>query len=145
MMKLKKIKIFEKKEDFDETLYPGKEWDDDADYNLDDDDDDDDMGHLCYLLRQMIYNSGIDNYSVENIGLDISISVQFNRKEQLSYILKVFSIIKRIKKDILAQYVSEKSNEFEMWQTKSGDPVITFYFNYDDEDSYKQDYGDFPW
>lgn len=164
-MKLKKFNLFEKREgfdDIDEPLNPKKEWnsyDDDYDYDDDDEftkDDDynseedensDDMDHLCYLLRQMMYNSGIDDISVESSGLDISISVQFNRKEQLKDIVKVFGIIKKIKRDILAQY----EDSFEMWETKSGNPVITFDFNYDDRDSkgstnYRQDADDdYPW
>ena len=163
-MKLKKFNLFEKREgfdDIDEPLYPRKEWnsydddddddyenyDDDEfekdDYNPEEDENSDDMDHLCYLLRQMMYNSGIDDVSVESSNLDISISVQFNRKEQLKDILKVFGVIKKIKKDILAQY----EDSFEMWETKSGNPVITFEFNYDDGGSggtYTTD-GDYPW
>lgn len=162
-MKLKKFNLFEKREgfdDIDEPLYPRKEWnsyddddddyenyDDDEfekdDYNPEEDENSDDMDHLCYLLRQMMYNSGIDDVSVESSNLDIAISVQFNRKEQLKDILKVFGVIKKIKKDILAQY----EDSFEMWETKSGNPVITFEFNYDDGGSggtYTTD-GDYPW
>jgi hypothetical protein len=156
-MKLKKFNLFEKREGFDdiyEPLYPKKEWnsyddddyDDDNDdefvkddnYNHEDDESSDDMDHLCYLLRQMIYNSGIYDVSVQSSGLDISISVQFNRKEQLKDIVKIFGIIKKIKKDILAQY----EDSFEMWETKSGNPVITFDFILDDSISKDNDY---PW
>ena len=153
-MKLKKFNIFEKREGFDDIYDPYDDYEDDDfsgdnDYNPEDDENSDDMQHLCYLLRQMFYNVGIDDISVESSNLDISISVQFNRKEQLKDILKVFSVIKKIKKDILAQY----EDSFEMWETKSGNPVITFDFNYDDgttSDStttnYRQDSDDdYPW
>ena len=147
-MKLKKFNIFEKREGFDDIYDPYDDYDeeefysDDRDYNQEDDNNSDDMDHLCYLLRQMLYNIGMDYVNVENNGLDISISVQFNRKEQLKDIVKVFSVIKKIKKDILAQY----EDSFEMWETKSGNPVITFDFNLDDtKGSSKDEDNDYPW
>lgn len=159
-MKLKKFNLFEKREGFDD-IYEPLDYDDDLygrpyysdkdsddeddeseDYNEMDEQNDDDMQHLCYLLRQMFYNSGVDEVSVESDGLSVSISVQFNRKEQLRDVLKVFNVVKKIKKDILPQY----EDSFEMWETKQGGPVITFDFNLDDgksSDSTSDD--DYPW
>lgn len=149
-MKLKKFNIFEKREGFDDIYDPYEDDDyeffsDDENYNPEDDENSDDMDHLCYLLRQMLYNTGMDEISVESNGLDISMSVQFRRKEQLKDIVKVFSVIKKIKKDILAQY----EDSFEIWETKTGNPVITFDFNLDSDKSktnYRQDEDDdYPW
>lgn len=151
-MKLKKFNLFQEREGFDDIYgYEDDSYEDDfsmddKEYDPTEDEDSDDMDHLCYLLRQMMYNSGIDDVSVESSGLDISISVQFNRKEQLRDIVKVFGVIKKIKKDILAQY----EDSYEIWETKTGSPVITFDFNYDDgtesisKTSYKED-DDYPW
>lgn len=135
-MKLKKFNLFQEREGFDDIYdydysdgYGDDDFSsDDKEYDPSEDEDSDDMEHLCYLLRQMMYNSGVDEVSVESRGLDISISVQFNRKEQLKDIVKTFGVIKKIKRDILAQY----EDSYEIWETKKGSPVITFDFNYDD-------------
>jgi hypothetical protein len=150
-MKLKKFNQLFEREGFDD-IYEPFDYDDDDDYRYDkeykgedEDDSDDDMSHLCYLLRSMFNNSNVD-VNVENSGLDLSITAQFARRESLSDIVKVFEIIKKIKKDVLAQY----SSSYEMWETKSGSPMITFEFMLDDDDDKdgvvtddKSD--DYPW
>jgi hypothetical protein len=150
-MKLKKFNQLFEREGFDDIYEPF----DDDDYNdyrydkeykgEDEDDSDDDMSHLCYLLRSMFNNNNID-VNVENSGLDLSITAQFARRESLSDIVRVFEVIKKIKKDILAQY----SSSYEMWETKSGSPMITFEFMLEDDDDKdgvvtddKDD--DYPW
>lgn len=149
-MKLKKFNQLFEREGFDDIYEPFDE--DDYNYSRDDeykgedeDDSDDDMSHLCYLLRSMFNNSNID-VNVENSGLDLSITAQFGRRESLSDIIRVFEVIKKIKKDILAQY----SSSYEMWETKSGSPMITFEFMLEDDDDKdgvvtddKDD--DYPW
>jgi hypothetical protein len=84
--------------------------------------------------------------NVENSGLDLSITAQFARRESLSDIVKVFEVVKKIKKDILAQY----SSSYEIWETKQGTPMITFEFMLEDDDDKdgvvtddKDD--DYPW
>jgi hypothetical protein len=147
-MKLKKFNQLFEREVFDRD-----EWfqDEDDDYSgkdeykgEDDDDSDDDMSHLCYLLRSMFNNSNID-VEVSNKGLDLSITAQFARRESLSDIVKVFEVVKKIKKDILAQY----SSSYEIWETKKGTPMITFQFMLeDDEDGdgvVTDDKDDYPW
>lgn len=147
-MKLKKFKQIVEREGFDDIDYPFYDNDDeeykDEEDEEDDSDSDDDMSHLCYLLRSMFNN--IIDVNVENSGLDVSITAQFGRRESISDVVKVFEIIKKIKKDILAQY----SSYYEMWETKSGLPMITFEFTLDGDDDKdgivtndKDD--DFPW
>lgn len=151
-MKLKKFNQLFEREGFDDIDNPFYD-DEDDDYSRydkeyqgeDENDEDDDMSHLCYLLRSMFNNSNID-VNVENSGLDLSITAQFARRESLSDIVKVFEIVKKIKKDILAQY----SSSYEMWETKSGSPMITFEFMLEDDDDKdgvvtddKDD--DYPW
>ena len=150
-MKLKKFNQLFEREGFDDI--DGYDYEDDYDYSREDeykgdddeDDSDDDMSHLCYLLRSMFNNSNVD-VNVENSGLDLSITAQFARRESLSDIIKVFEIVRKIKKDVLAQY----SSSYEMWETKSGSPMITFEFMLDDDDDKdgvvtddKDD--DYPW
>jgi len=151
-MKLKKFNQLFEREGFDDIDDPFYDEDDnysryDKEYQGEDEDDsdDDDMSHLCYLLRSMFNNSNID-VNVENSGLDLSITAQFARRESLSDIVKVFEVVKKIKKDILAQY----SSSYEIWETKQGTPMITFEFMLEDEDSDKDgvvtgDKDDYPW
>ena len=150
-MKLKKFNQLFEREGFDD-IYEPFDYDDDDDYRYDkeykgedEDDSDDDMSHLCYLLRSMFNNSNVD-VNVENSGLDLSITAQFARRESLSDIVKVFEIVRKIKKDVLAQY----SSSYEIWETKTGTPMITFEFMLDDDDDKdgvvtddKND--DYPW
>lgn len=148
-MKLKKFnQLFEREgfDDIDNFYYDYDEDDDDEYYSRydkkskekeDDYDYDDDMSHLCYLLRSMFNNSNID-INVENNGLDLSITAQFDKRESLTDIIKVFEIIKKIKKDILCQY----SASYEMWQTKSGLSMITFEFNLEDDNKNDIDHED---
>jgi hypothetical protein len=151
-MKLKKFNQLFEREGFDDI--DGYDYEDDYDYSRedeykgdDDDDSDDDMSHLCYLLRSMFNNSNVD-VNVENSGLDLSITAQFARRESLSDIVKVFEIVKKIKKDVLAQY----SSSYEIWETKTGTPMITFEFMLDDDDDDDKDgvvaddkNDDYPW
>jgi hypothetical protein len=149
-MKLKKFNQLFEREGFDDI--DGYDYEDDYDgrYDKDDyrgedeDDSDDDMSHLCYLLRSMFNNSNID-VNVENSGLDLSITAQFARRESLSDVVKVFEVVKKIKKDILAQY----SSSYEIWETKSGSPMITFEFMLEDDDDkdgvVTGDKDDYPW
>jgi hypothetical protein len=151
-MKLKKFNQLFEREGFDDIYEPFDYDDDDDDYRYDkeykgedEDDSDDDMSHLCYLLRSMFNNSNVD-VNVENSGLDLSITAQFARRESLSDIVKVFEIVRKIKKDVLAQY----SSSYEIWETKTGTPMITFEFMLDDDDDKdgvvtddKND--DYPW
>lgn len=106
--------------------------------SLDDDDDDEDdlddvqsedMENLLYLLRTLFKNSGVEA-DIDHKGLDIIVCVVLNKKEKISSVLKVFDVAKKLKKDILPQYDSE----FEMWETKTGEPMLTFNFNYEGAD-----------
>ena len=150
-MKLKKFNQLFEREGFDD-IYEPFDYDDEDDYRYDkeykgedEDDSDDDMSHLCYLLRSMFNNSNVD-VNVENSGLDLSITAQFARRESLSDIVKVFEIVRKIKKDVLAQY----SSSYEIWETKKGTPMITFEFMLEDDDDKDgivtdDKDGDYPW
>ena len=138
-MKLKNFKqLFE-----DESLFDRSKWfrDEDDDYedegydklNSDDYDDSDDNGnqddmeHLEYLLREMFRNVGIDVTVTSDNG-DIQIVVMLNQKERLRDVINIFSVANKLKKDILAQYDSE----FDLWEDKKGQPMLTFDFYYGD-------------
>lgn len=95
------------------------------DEELEDSVEDDDMDHLVYLLRTMYKNSGID-VQIDHKGLDIMIYCVMSYKERLKDIISVFEVSNKLKNDILPQYDSE----FEIWETKKGQPLLTFNFYY---------------
>lgn len=131
-MKLKKFNQLFEREGFDDIDdiydYEDDDYSVGKEYQGEDEEENDDMSHLCYLLRQMFNNSNID-VDVESSGLDIGITAQFNRKEALIDIIKLFEVVKKIKKDILPQYDSS----YEIWETKTGYPMITFEFMLGDD------------
>lgn len=149
-MKLKKYKVFEEvdpkdwgddeyEEGNDDDLYGRPEYKrPDSLHNYSDNDymndnseeiEDDDMNHLYYLLRTYLRQKGIDA-QIDNKGLDITIYVILNKKEKMKSILNVFSSMKDMRSQILQQYDSE----FELWETKTGDPMLTFIFELGDGD-----------
>jgi hypothetical protein len=146
-MKLKKFKQLFERDGFDDIYgYDDYDYDDysaDDDNRDEDDDKDDDMSHLCYLLKSM-FNTGNIDVDVDSKGLDISIVAQFSKKESLSNVVKVFEIVNKINKDILAQY----SSYYELWQTKKGASYISFEFTLEgdsDSDGVFTDDDDSPW
>ncbi len=66
---------------------------------------------------------------VDYNGYDISIYSFPEKREKISSILKIFDIVYKLKKDILPQYESE----FELYESKKGDPVFSFQFSYDSD------------
>jgi TATA-binding protein-associated factor Taf7 len=143
-MKLKKFnQLFENNdENLDEFEYEIQG--DDEDYDIDeiddedeiqeedeDIDDTDDMEHLKSLLRSFFRNSNLEA-SIEHKKLDLMIYVYLENKEKIKTVLRAFEVAKKLKKDILAHYESE----FELWETKSGEPLLIFNFFYDDKYEY---------
>ncbi len=91
---------------------------------------DDIIENLLSTLRKMIRNSGFEKSYVftDDEGC---INVQFilNKTEKMSGVMKVMNLLKKLETDILIQYDSE----FDLWETKSGDPLITAKFFYDED------------
>jgi hypothetical protein len=134
-MKLKKFNQLFEREGFDYIDgYDDDDYEDEGYDKLNSDDDDsddnsnqDDMAHLEYLLREMFRNVGIDVTVTSDNG-DIQIVVMLNQKERLRDVINIFSVANKLKKDILAQYDSE----FDLWEDKKGQPMLTFDFYYGD-------------
>jgi len=91
---------------------------------------DDIIENLLSTLRKMIKNSGFENYYVftDDEG---SINVQFvlNKTEKIGSVMKIMNLLKKLETDILIQYESE----FDLWEVKSGEPLITAKFFYDED------------
>ena len=112
----------------------------DRDPDLSDEDiEDDDMEHLKYLLRGMFKNKGIENVSITNDNLDLSIRCSMGHRERLSDVINVFDLLNKLKMDILPQYDSE----FDMWESQRGQ-TLEFGFYYDEglNDDTDEDYGE---
>ena len=89
------------------------------------------MEQLEHLLGLLFKNSGIEAYDIEADGLDFNMYVMLNKKEELSTIVKVLEVCKKLHTDVLIQY----DVEFDLWETKSGYPLMTIrYFLDEDED-----------
>ena len=120
--------------------YDNKDGNLDRDPDLSDDDiEDDDMEHLKYLLRGMFKNKGIENVSITNDNLDLSIRCSMGHRERLSDVINVFDLLNKLKMDILPQYDSE----FDMWESQRGQ-TLEFGFYYDEglNDDTDEDYGE---
>lgn len=115
-----------------------EKWDDEDEYPNDEfmgnDDQEDEvdfqgeMDYLCQTIESLFENSNI-NCNVSNQGLDLTVFVFPEKKENLKTLTKIFDVANKLRKDILPQYASE----FEIYEQKDGYPVITFQFTYEDE------------
>lgn len=119
-------------DDFDKDVPKfGEEEEEEESYFSEEPTDDEDEDHLCYLIRSMFNNSGI-NAQVERDELDLSIYVFLERKERMRSILKAFDVVHKLKKDILPQY----DTEMELYESKQGYPIFKFdfFYGYGDKD-----------
>lgn len=118
--------------------YDNKDGDRDPDLT-DEEIEDDDMEHLKYLLRGMFKNKGIENVSITNDNLDLSIRCSMGHRERLSDVINVFDLLNKLKMDILPQYDSE----FDMWENQKGQ-TLEFGFYYDEglNDDTDEDFGE---
>jgi hypothetical protein len=145
-MKLKKFnQLLLEREGFDDIDEPfDSETEDEGTPSLEEDEEDtddvedeetseDDMiEHLLSTLRKMIRNSSFGEKSyIFRDSEDGAITLQFilNKTEKMGNIMKVLNFIKKVESDILIQY----NSEFELWETKQGDPLFTIKFFYDEE------------
>lgn len=123
-------------EEFPETHPRGteKEFPEEDDIVPDEEDsdeinNDDVVESLLSTLRKMIKNAKF-NKSFVSTDEEGCINIQFvlNKTEKMSGVMKVMNLLKKLESDILIQYESE----FDLWETKDGDPLITGKFFYDE-------------
>lgn len=127
-LKILKYKInedIEEEEDFSDEFddYGYEPLDDEYSEDISDEDEED---HLCYLIRSMFNNYGL-NAQVERNDLDLTINIFLEKTERMKKILKIFDVVYKMKKDILPQYDSQ----MELFETKNGYPILSFEFYYD--------------
>jgi len=114
----------------DDEIELGKEWDlpNDIDEQITDNDV---IESLLSSLRKIIKNSGIPKFFVfKDDDDDNCINIQFvlKLKERINGIMKIMNLVKKIQTDILIQY----KTEFDLWESKLGDPLMTIKFYYDE-------------
>jgi hypothetical protein len=111
----------------------------DVDYEDVEDDDvtqDDVVESLLSTLRKMIRNANFERtYVFTDSEGCINIQFVLNKTEKIARVMKVMNLLKKLESDILIQYDSE----FELWETKTGDPLLTAKFFYDENVSSSDD------
>ena len=142
-MKLKKFKEIYERDGFDDIDQPF-----DDDFEQEDFDDEieelsqeDVVESLLSTLRKMVRKVADRSYVFLDDDKCINIQFVLNKTERMSNVMKVMNIFKKLESDILIQYESE----FDLWETKDGDPLFTAKFYYDeDTESAPTDLEDVP-
>jgi hypothetical protein len=133
-MKVKKYDSYlrEGRDDYEDEYYDQYGYGDDEDYpqGQEEEDDDPDMEHLLYLLRKYLRDGGAKDVSVRNSSSSIKVEIVMKREENLSDVIKLFGTLRRLSDDIMADYDSE----FDIWETKKGDPLLIIDYYSPDED-----------
>lgn len=122
----------------EEEMYYGE--DEESYYDDDKEDikyDDDFLGDTATMVHNIIEKSVINNFYVSNNKDNISVQFVLNTSERFSNMMKIMSMIKKIKTEVLIQYDSE----MDLWETKKGLPLLTFdfYYNPDVKGKFKKD------
>lgn len=126
----------------DDDLYYGE--DEEDYYEVDDDDDSEDnneeLNQMASMIHVTIADSGFKNFYVSNKGFNISVQFVLKTKEKFSSLMKLVGLIKRLKTEVLIQYDAE----LDLWETKRGEPLLTFDFYYNEETKGKVKKDDVP-
>lgn len=94
-------------------------------------DADEQLKQLKHFLGLLFKNSGITAFDIEAKDLNFIVYVMLSKTEKMANIMKVLDVCKKLHTDVLIQY----NVEFDLWETKSGNPLMTFsFFLEEDED-----------
>lgn len=119
----------------DEKMYYGEDeeiyYDDTEDFKY----DDDYLSDMATMVHNVLEKSQITKFFVSNNKDNISIQFILDIKERFSKMMKILSIVKKIKTEVLIQYDSE----MDLWETKRGQPLLTFDFYYNPDTKGKFD------
>ena len=126
----------------DDDLYYGEDEEDYYDIEDDDEfeDNNDELGQMATIIHSMIEKTGVKNFYVSNKGFNISVQFVLSTREKFSKLMKIVGLIKKLKTDVLIQY----DDEMDLWETKKGDPLLTFDFYYNEETKGKVKKDDVP-
>ena len=116
-------------DDIDDLDLDGDEIQDVEDIEIEDVEDSKNyVENLISLIRKMISFSNFDKYFVfQDDDNSINVEIILNSMEKISNIMKAMNIFKKLESDTLIEYDSE----FELWETKQGNPIFIckFYYN----------------
>ena len=132
-MKVKKYDSYlrEGRDDYEDEYYDQYGYgEEDYAQGQEEDDQDEDMEHLLYLLRTYLKDGGAKDVSVRNSSSSIKVEIVMQKKENLSDVIRLFATLERLSNDIMADYDSE----FDIWETKKGDPLLIIDYYSPDED-----------
>lgn len=132
-MKVKKYDSYlrEGRDDYEDEYYDQYGYgDEDYVQGQEEDDQDEDMEHLLYLLRTYLKEGGAKDVSVRNSSSSIKVEIVMQKKENLSDVIRLFATLERLSNDIMADY----DCEFDIWETKKGDPLLIIDYYSPDED-----------
>ncbi len=96
---------------------------------------------LEHFLGLLFKNAGIESYDVEAEGLNFHIYVMLSKVESMTNIIKALEVVKKLHTDVLVNY----KIEFDLWETKTGQPLLTFSFfveGYEKDDDMDEDADD---
>lgn len=130
-----------------EEMYYGEDEESYWDYKDDKDDDkeefvydEDYLNDMATMVHNVLEKSEIPNFFVSNSKDNISVQFILSIKERFGKIMKILSLIKKIKTEVLIQYDSE----MDLWETKRGQPLLTFDFYYNPDVKGKFEKDDVP-
>lgn len=131
MMKLDKYNKFLKEAiRDDEYSYLNDDLSDNWDDSTQDDNyvnEGEDISDLVNLFNKLFDNSGIYDVNIEGTITDLNIDFNLNHRENLRYIVSIFEVLSKIKRDILPQFESQT----DLWIDRSGYPLLSVVFRYD--------------
>lgn len=94
----------------------------------------DDVEELCYWVEKMFLTNNLD-VSVQSDEYDLNVYLFLKKKEKISTFLKAFDVVARVKEEMLTKY----SAEVELYESKDGNPILKFAFNWDEGSSDTED------
>lgn len=86
-----------------------------------------DISDLVNLFNKLFDNSGIYDVNIEGTITDLNIDFSLNHRENLRYIVSIFEVLSKIKRDILPQFESQT----DLWIDRSGYPLLSVVFRYE--------------
>ena len=122
----------DEEEYYEDDDYVGGEIDDDYA-----EESDELLNGVAMMVHKFFDESGVENFYVSNKSNTISLQFILNRKEKFKKLIKIVGLVKKLKTDILIQY----DIEMDLWETKRGEPLLTFdfYYNTDKKGQYDRD------
>lgn len=93
-------------------------------YGKEDVSDEEEEDNLGYLIRTFLSARGITSY-VESDGKDVTVYIYLKKREKIKGLVKVFDVVLN---NMKTQMFEDYDLETELYETKEGDPILSFTF-----------------